>query len=172
MFAVASSPAAKGQTHGVPWETVSIQNGVLSTPRAIIHLARGCGGLTSQHCRRLWTWGPGAGEAVRISLRRKIRMEVKIESMDETCLLQQRVFWDAPLGLPLGQVSSGDDGFSCSTLLVFRRVRSRRNSPDTPQASRAVVKPGYSVSLNNAVKGGYRHFLVSPSLRRVVLEGG
>lgn len=110
-----------------------------STPRAIIHLAGGCGGLTSQHCRRLWTWGPGTGEAVRISRRRKIQMEVKIESMDETCpeardpcLLQQRVIWDAPLGLPLGQVSSGDDGFSCSTLLVFRRVRSRWNSPDTP----------------------------------------
>lgn len=43
VFAVASSPAAKGQMHGVSWETVSIQNGV--HPRH----------------ERLFTWPGGVG---------------------------------------------------------------------------------------------------------------
>lgn len=72
-------------------------------PRTIIHLAEGCGALTSEFRYPSYTAhsfrmrGPGAGKWRGISLGWKIRMEIKVELMDaiypkawDPCLLQQR----------------------------------------------------------------------------------
>lgn len=100
-------------------------------------LAGGHGGLASDvryHFYAADACGRGAqvcGERLGIPLRRKARMEVKIQLMGPLRPPTKGVL-GSPLRLPLGQVGLGGGGFSCSTSHVFRGGLSGRKSPATP----------------------------------------